>query len=229
VVGTYTANCIDTPATIFGTLWANGVISPANPAYSANELAFQLKDSGAKALLTQTHLLKSAVEAAKIAGIPQDRILVIGDEKDLNVLHFSDFIKSTRDTSRGARKGQAASDLAFIPYSSGTTGLPKGVMLTQRNIVSNLLQSNATQSELTWNGGPEGKGDTLIAVLPFYHVYGEIASCLYCSRLLVFNKVNKANLNRFGISRPPHNLPRSKSSCSSWICSGHFPKGPPRS
>jgi long-subunit acyl-CoA synthetase (AMP-forming) len=65
------------------------------------------------------------------------------------------------------------SEIAFLVYSSGTTGLPKGVMLSHRNIVANLLQVDAAQhGELTWNGGPDGKGDKLLAFLPFFHIYG---------------------------------------------------------
>jgi 4-coumarate--CoA ligase len=148
----------------YGTLWANGVVSPANAAGSASDLAFQLSDSGAKALLTQAHSLKTAFEAAKTAGIPRNRILLIGDGRDKHVQHFTDFIKAPN--SRVVRRKSATSDLAFIPYSSGTTGLPKGVMLTHRNMVSNVLQIEAGQNEISENS-------TVIAVLPFYHIYGK--------------------------------------------------------
>jgi acyl-CoA synthetase (AMP-forming)/AMP-acid ligase II len=168
----FALNCIDTPALTWGTLWATGVVSPANPAYSAAELAFQLKNSESKALITQPALLEVAFAAAKIAGVPRNRILVMGDEKSAEALHFTDFIQSAKHVPIARREVQLPSDLAYIPYSSGTTGLPKGVMLTQRNMNSNLLQFHTTQSELTWNGGPDGKGDRLLAVLPLYHVYG---------------------------------------------------------
>lgn len=46
-------------------------------------------------------------------------------------------------------------------------------MLTQRNMVANCLQMDTTQNELSWNGGPDGRGDRILAVLPFYHVYGQ--------------------------------------------------------
>ena len=55
-------------------------MSPANPGYTAEELAFQLKDAGAKALVTQKPFLAVAQEAAKQAGIPEDRIILIGDD-----------------------------------------------------------------------------------------------------------------------------------------------------
>ena len=96
----------------------------------------------------------------------------MGDEKCSDAQHFSDLIQSAKDTPKGKRTVQLPSDLAYIPYSSGTTGLPKGVMLTQRNMIANCLQTETTQQNLRWNGGPGGNGDTILAVLPFYHVYG---------------------------------------------------------
>ncbi|KAK4696840.1 hypothetical protein P7C71_g1152, partial [Lecanoromycetidae sp. Uapishka_2] len=91
VLALFTPNCIDTPAIIWGTHWAGGIISPANPGYTADELAFQLKDSGAKALVTQKPFLKIALEAAKQADIPEDRIILMGDERDetYKFKHFS--------------------------------------------------------------------------------------------------------------------------------------------
>jgi acyl-coenzyme A synthetase/AMP-(fatty) acid ligase len=122
VLTTFAPNCIDTPALTWGTLWATGVISPANPAYSAAELAFQLQNSGAKAILTISALLKTAFEAAKIAGIAQERILVMGDERSLDGQHYTDFIREASYIPKVRRRVQLASDLAYIPYSSGTTG-----------------------------------------------------------------------------------------------------------
>lgn len=74
-------------------------------------------------------------------------------------------------------------DLAFLVYSSGTTGHPKGVMLTHRNIVSNIMMLKAGESgNLKPEGGPDGQGDKIIAFLPFFHIYGKPPSQNITSR-----------------------------------------------
>ena len=159
-------------------------MSPANPGYTAEELAFQLKDSGAKALATQKPLLKVAVEAAKQAGIPEDRIILVGEEKDqsMRFKHFS-AIRNLAGTNRYRRtKAHPKNDLAFLVYSSGTTGHPKGVMLCHENIISNILMLKAGEGgNLTWDGGFDGKGDTIIAFLPFFHIYGRFCMRETCT------------------------------------------------
>lgn len=151
-------------------------MSPANPGYTANELAFQLKDCDAKAVVTQKALLPIALEAAKQAGVPEDRIILIGDERDESVRykHFQS-IRNIAGTNRYRRtKLDPKKDLAFLVYSSGTTGHPKGVMLSHSNIVSNLMMLAAGEGpNLSWTGGPNGQGDSILAFLPFYHIYGE--------------------------------------------------------
>lgn len=177
VLALYTPNCIDTPAVTFGTHWAGGILSPANPAYTPDELAFQLKDCGAKGLITQKEFLKSACEAAQTAGIPHERIILVGDEKD-QTGHFKHF-SSIRNISRSSRYRRTKAnpkDLAFLVYSSGTTGHPKGVMLSHGNLVANVLMGKAGEGgNLNWNGGPEDKGDKILAFLPFFHIY----VCIY--------------------------------------------------
>lgn len=71
VLGLFTPNSIDTPAVIWGCLWAGGTISPANPGYTVDELAYQLKDSGAKGIVTQVPFLSVAQKAAQQVGIPE--------------------------------------------------------------------------------------------------------------------------------------------------------------
>lgn len=174
VLALFTPNSIDTPAIIWGCHWAGGIVSPANPGYTIEELVYQLKDAGAKALLTQTPFLNVARKAAGQVGIPEDRIALLGDERDESgkFKHFSS-IRNLAGTNRYRRsKIDPKRDLAFLVYSSGTTGHPKGVMLSHENIISNILMVEAGESEnLTWNGGPEGKGDNLLGFLPFFHIY----------------------------------------------------------
>lgn len=121
----FTPNCIDTPAVMWGCQYAGGIISPANPGYTVDELAFQLKDSGAKAIVTQMPFIETAVKAAKEVGIPENRIILMGDEKDptYKFKHFTG-IRNMSGTSRYRRvkRKDPSKELAFLPYSSGTTG-----------------------------------------------------------------------------------------------------------
>ena len=175
VLTLFTPNCVDTPAVIWGCHWAGGILSPANPGYTAHELAFQLKDAGSKALVTQLAFLSTAREAAREAGIPEDKIILMGDERDksMKFKHFLS-IKNPAATARYRKsKVDPQVDLAFLVYSSGTTGCPKGVMLSHENIIANILMAVTLENgNLTWNGGKHGKGDNLIAFLPFFHIYG---------------------------------------------------------
>ncbi|BAE65093.1 hypothetical protein BDV35DRAFT_209509 [Aspergillus flavus] len=175
VLALFTPNSIDTPVVMWGAHWAGGVVSPANPAYTTEELAFQLKNSGAKAVITQVPQLSVVREAAKQANIPEDRIILIGDKRDpeARLKHFTSIRNISGATRYRKTKINPDKDLSFLVYSSGTTGVPKGVMLSHRNIVANSLQLAAGEAgHLTWNGGADGKGDRVLAFLPFFHIYG---------------------------------------------------------
>jgi 4-coumarate--CoA ligase len=175
VLALFSPNSIDYPAVTWGCLWAGGVISPANPAYTADELAFQLRDAGAKGLVTQVSYLETAKKAAQKVGLSEDKIILIGSTKHHTLKHFTSMANTAGASKYQRTKIDPKKDLAFLVYSSGTTGLPKGVMLAHENIVCNIQQLKVSENtELDWKGGPDGQGDKVIGFLPFYHVYGEL-------------------------------------------------------
>ncbi|KAH7136888.1 hypothetical protein B0J13DRAFT_625510 [Dactylonectria estremocensis] len=201
VLATFTPNCIDVPSLIWGTHWAGGIVSPVNPAYTTKELAFQLQDSKAKVLVTQLAFLEVALAAAKIAGIPKERIVLVGDAKDetKNIMHFKELWLIQGD-SRHKRTPitNPRTDLAFLAYSSGTTGLPKGVMLSHTNIVSNILMIHSVEGpNMTWNGGADKTGDRMLAFLPFYHIYGLV--CLM--HLAMYSGVELVVMPKFELDK----------------------------
>jgi 4-coumarate--CoA ligase len=168
VLALYAPNDIDIAPVIYGTFFAGGILTPANPAYSADELAYQLSNSGASALVTTKQFLETALKAARKVGIDHQRVILLGAEKDEThrVKHWTN-IRKTSGASRYRRRRAKPGDLAFLAFSSGTTGLPKGVMLTHRNIVADLLLvQNAVGN---WYSSTN---DKFLGVLPFFHIYG---------------------------------------------------------
>ena len=170
VMVTFSPNKAEIGAITLGTHWAGGVVCPVNNLYKIGELASLLKSSGAKALATDLSCLEVALEAAKIVGLPLCRVILTGDP-DLNervkrISSLRDSIDSPRNVMINPRD-----DLAFLVYSSGTTGLPKGVMLLHENIVASILQDNDPEEHKTvW------RKDSMISFLPMFHIYGSLGS-----------------------------------------------------
>jgi acyl-CoA synthetase (AMP-forming)/AMP-acid ligase II len=158
VLAIYMPNLPEYAIAFHGTTAAGGIATTMNPLYTANEVRHQLEDSGAKLLVTIGLFLDAAKEAAEAAGIG-DEVYVVGDG---DAKPFTDLLG---DPAQAPEVDiDPAEDLAVLPYSSGTTGLPKGVMLTHRNLVANMTQTRAT-IEI-------GDDEVVIGVLPFFHIYG---------------------------------------------------------
>ncbi|KAI9890441.1 MAG: hypothetical protein M1814_003925 [Vezdaea aestivalis] len=175
VLAVYSPNSIDTAPVSFGCLWAGGIVTTINPLYTVSELAIQLKDSGATAIATQWHMIPAVLQAADLVDIPAHRIILLGDARDPtgSIEHFTS-VSPKAGTRTISRINSSPDDLSYLVYSSGTTGLPKGVMLSHRNLCTNLLQLQASEGgKLSWQGGPAGKGDKIIATVPFFHIYAQ--------------------------------------------------------
>lgn len=141
-----------------GIATAGGVSTTLNSLYTVDEITFQLNDSKARFLLTIPQFLDRAQEAAAKSGI--EEIFVLGEAE--GATPFTDLLVS--DGEPPDVDIDPENDLAALPYSSGTTGLPKGVMLTHRNMVANIVQAAEPHST--------SDRDIVIGVLPFFHIYG---------------------------------------------------------
>ena len=147
-----------------GVASAGGVNTTANPLLTEDELTRQLVDSGARLLVTVPELLDKATAAAGRSGV--EEIFVYGEAE--GATPFTSLLRPGSDPPRV--EINPAEDLIALPYSSGTTGLQKGVMLTHRNLVSNIAQ--CTHPDVTDKSDAELAAERAIAVLPFFHIYG---------------------------------------------------------
>ncbi|MCI1257248.1 MAG: AMP-binding protein [Corynebacterium provencense] len=139
-------------------VWRLGaVLTPVALLSTPETVAHQLQDSGASLFLTIAGFGDGGQEAARLAGLADDRLIQLDTSQGLKQMY------AERNTPP-AVSFDPSTHLAALPYSSGTTGLPKGVRLTHENLVANIAQIE--------NVGVVTPEDTVYGILPFFHIYG---------------------------------------------------------
>ncbi|CAH1791186.1 unnamed protein product [Owenia fusiformis] len=163
----YSPNSIEWAITYFAVIAIGGIATTANPLYTTDEIQYQLKDANATYIATSIELV-SKVKQAATKYTKLKKIIVFGGKTLFDCTSFNTLMGDKGDAFK-LPTINAKEDIAALPYSSGSTGLPKGVMLTHFNLVANIQQLNASPYFLSTH-----IGDCHIAVLPFFHIYGQI-------------------------------------------------------
>jgi acyl-CoA synthetase (AMP-forming)/AMP-acid ligase II len=161
VFALYCPNVPEYAVAFHGVASLGGINTTINPLYTPEELKRQLNDAGAKLLLTVPPFLESVQEGVRDTGV--EEVFVLGEGEDATP--FAALLENDGDPPHVDI--DPATDLVVLPYSSGTTGFPKGVMLTHRNLVANLEQTMAALGGLH-------ESDVTMGVLPFFHIYGMV-------------------------------------------------------
>ncbi|PVH90340.1 acetyl-CoA synthetase-like protein [Periconia macrospinosa] len=186
VVSIFSMNHIDYMVLGWAVHRLNGILTPASAAYSARELEHQLRDSRSKAIFTCDSLLPIAIQAASAAGLSDDHVYLLEPSNQTHGDSASHARKSVDElVLEGMNEppleelcwetGQGARQVAYLCYSSGTSGPPKGVMITHRNMIANVLQLSTLDSTAR-----DAKGRSMVrtayneiclGVLPMSHAY----------------------------------------------------------
>lgn len=184
-------NCPQAVIGYYGTLLAGGIVVQTNPLYTERELEYQLHDSGAKVILCMDFVfpkVASVQSTTKLEHIivtriadflpfPKNLIYPFIQRKQTNLIvkveeshmiHLWNSVEKERDTAVDMLC-DSENDLALLQYTGGTTGFPKGVMLTHKNLVSNTLMG------IHWLYNCVEGEEVVLGVLPFFHVYGMTA------------------------------------------------------
>ena len=165
----------------YGILKAGGTVTTANPLYRQAELRHQLNDTGAKAIMTNGDLYLLVKEVQAGSGL---EVIILSDAERNGALSLSQIVERYPPTPPEFSV-MPEEDVAVIVYTGGTTGLPKGVLLTHYNLVANAMQN------AIWFGW--SREDTIIALLPFYHSWG---ACT-CVNSVVYSGARAIILPRF--------------------------------
>ncbi|KAI0648758.1 acetyl-CoA synthetase-like protein [Trametes meyenii] len=169
------------PIVIWATHRLGGIVTGANPSYTVEELVYQIRTSKASALFVHPDCLHVGLEAARITGIPDDRIILFdsipGDpHATVDTPVAEGLAEPTRYVERRLGPGQGKQKLALLFFSSSTTGKPKAVMISHYSVIANVLQMRQYADRRDAGKPIEQRryapGDRVLGLLPLYHIYG---------------------------------------------------------
>ncbi|KAH0383851.1 acetyl-CoA synthetase-like protein, partial [Aureobasidium melanogenum] len=189
IVLIYTPNHIFVPVAYIGIVGNTRAFSAINPVSTVNEVVHQLKDSQAKALLVHPNMVKNAILAAEEAGLPKYRIFQFNDEyceEFDGIRDWTTMLGSPQEAMSLQWKKldtESTTTLATVNYSSGTTGLPKGVRISHFNLIANVVQIIAC----LWPHADITRGKVVqerwLGFVPFYHAYGQMFTTLIALKM----------------------------------------------
>lgn len=216
-------NILQYPVALFGVLRAGLVAVNVNPLYTPRELEHQLKDADAKAIVifaNSAHVLEKVISHTPVKHImvtqigdflkfPKNYIVnfVIKNVKKMipafslpNAQDFKSCVEKG-DESKFKKPEVKSSDIAFLQYTGGTTGVAKGAILTHRNIVANMVQARAWIKDFITDGK-----EIIITPLPLYHIFSLTANCF------IFSSIGALNI----LITNPRDIPGFVKELSKW-------------
>ena len=159
---------MDYPTALWAALRLGAVPSCANPIYTPTELVHQLKLSKSKYILTHPLFIKTALEAARQVGIPESKIFLVTNPTNLPFMAVPDLIKVGETAPEiiplKLAPGESKRKVALLNFSSGTSGLAKGVLITHSNVIANVCQFYILEGAERPPPGAASNG-----CLPFFH------------------------------------------------------------
>ncbi|MBI4310299.1 MAG: long-chain fatty acid--CoA ligase [Chloroflexi bacterium] len=180
-------NCPQAVASYYGVLWAGAIVVMCNPLYTAKELQTQFRDSGARVVIGLDRFYSTIAAAARETEVEKIALTSIAEALPLTLRPFY-YLKDGREVKKATWRDDSRvvmyrelltspplenpvsvnpkEDLAALQYTGGTTGIPKGAMLSHYNLVANAVQIGARVPPLSQ------KPPTILGVLPFFHAYG---------------------------------------------------------
>lgn len=194
----YSPNHIYIPAAYLGIVGSGRAFSAVNPIYTVPEVVHQLKNTEAKCILAHPSMVKNALAAAQQVGMPKERIFLFNDQPCPpvdGVRDWRNMIASPDDADgyrwRKLTAEESVNTVATINYSSGTTGMPKGVCVSHHNLIANVEQT----IYMRWYPGlarGQKPQERWLGFLPLYHAYGQLYVNLMATKVHVPTYVMKS-------------------------------------
>lgn len=196
VIGILLPNCIEYPLIIQGALHSGLVVTTINPLYTPHEISRQLTASKATVIFSHVSIQEKVAEVQKLSPKLHTTIQLGGSTKDDTNLSWTDFINLSSESNPEQVPVDLKNDVAILPFSSGTTGMPKGVMISQYNLVANNYLTIAHDPEYLDRARGQMQ-ETMIGVLPMFHIFGlncTISACIHMGAKLVVVPMFKPDL-----------------------------------